>query len=105
MRELKTLLPQASFIISTGTETGQRLARQHFEPLGALVCYFPLDIPWAVQRYLNYLQPQVFIGLESEIWPNFLTLAHRRGLRLALANGRLSDQSLRKFIKYSTISF
>ncbi len=101
VRELKTLLPQASFIISTGTETGQMLARKHFAPLGALVCYFPLDIPWAVRRYLDYLQPQVFIGLESEIWPNFVSMAHQRGIRLALLNGRLSDQSLRRFVKYS----
>jgi 3-deoxy-D-manno-octulosonic-acid transferase len=100
VRELRTLLPQAAFVISTGTETGQMLARKHFAPLGALVCYFPLDIPWAVQRYLDYLRPQVFIGLESEIWPNFLSLAHAQGVRLALVNGRLSDQSLRKFIKY-----
>ena len=105
VRELKTLLPQAAFIISTGTETGQMLARKNFTPLGALVCYFPLDIPWAVNRYLDYLQPQIFIGLESEIWPNFLTQAHSRGIRLALVNGRLSDQSLRSFIKYSRYLF
>ncbi|MGB8993600.1 MAG: 3-deoxy-D-manno-octulosonic acid transferase [Desulfobaccales bacterium] len=100
VRELRTLLPQAAFIVSTGTETGQTVARKHFAPLGALVCYFPLDIPWAVQRYLDHLQPQVFIGLESEIWPNFLTQAHHGGVRLALVNARLSDQSLRRFLKY-----
>ena len=77
--ELRNLLPRAAFIISTGTETGQMLARKHFSPQGALVCYFPLDIPWAVRRYLDYLRPQVFIGLESEIWPNFLSQAHQRG--------------------------
>ena len=98
--ELRTLLPRAAFIISTGTETGQMLARQHFSPQGALVCYFPLDIPWAVRRYLDYLRPQLFIGLESEIWPNFLSQAHRRGVRLALVNARLSDHSLRRFMKY-----
>jgi 3-deoxy-D-manno-octulosonic-acid transferase len=97
--ELQTLLPGAAFIISTGTETGQMLARKHFAPQGALVCYFPLDIPWAVRRYLDYLRPQVFIGLESEIWPNFLSQAHRRGVRLALVNARLSDKSLRRFLK------
>jgi len=100
VRELRNLLPQAAFIISTGTETGQMLARKQFAPLGAAVCYFPLDIPWAVRRYLNHLRPQVFIGLESEIWPNFLSLAHQGGVRLALLNGRLSDHSLRNFIKF-----
>jgi 3-deoxy-D-manno-octulosonic-acid transferase len=98
--ELRTLLPRAAFIISTGTETGQMLARKHFSSQGALVCYFPLDIPWAVRRYLEYLRPQVFIGLESEIWPNFLSQAHQRGVRLALVNARLSDKSLRRFVKY-----
>ncbi|MDO9071557.1 MAG: glycosyltransferase N-terminal domain-containing protein, partial [Deltaproteobacteria bacterium] len=39
-------------------------------------------------------------GLESEIWPNFLSQAHRRGVRLALVNARLSDKSLRRFMKY-----
>ncbi len=98
--ELRTLLPRAAFIISTGTETGQMLARKHFSPQGAMVCYFPLDIPWTVRRYLDYLRPQVFVGLESEIWPNFLSQAHQRGVRLALVNARLSDNSLRRFMKY-----
>ena len=101
VRELRNLLPRAAFIISTGTETGQMLARHHFSSEGALVCYFPLDIPRAVRRYLDYLRPQVFIGLESEIWPNFLSQAHQAGVRLALVNARLSDQSLRRFLKYS----
>jgi 3-deoxy-D-manno-octulosonic-acid transferase len=100
VRELRTLLPQAGFIISSSTETGQMLARKHFLPIGMTVCYFPLDIPWTVRRYLDHLRPQVFVGLESEIWPNFLSQAHQSGVRLALINGRLSDHSLRKFIKY-----
>jgi 3-deoxy-D-manno-octulosonic-acid transferase len=95
--ELKERLPQASFIITTGTETGQALARRHFAPLGAYVCYFPLDVPWAVHRYLNLLRPDLFIALESELWPNFLVAAHRRGVRLALLNARLSEKSFQRF--------
>ena len=93
--ELRSLLPRAAFIISTGTETGQRLAQKHFSPQGALVCYFPLDIPWAVRRYLDYLRPQVFIGLESEIWPNFLQPGPPKGD----APGPGQRPSLRQFLK------
>jgi 3-deoxy-D-manno-octulosonic-acid transferase len=100
VQELQSRLPRAGFIISTGTETGQALARRHFAPLGCLVCYFPLDLPWAVNRYLDRLHPDIFIDLESEIWPNFLAAAHRRRVRLALVNARLSDKSFRRFIKY-----
>lgn len=101
VQELKICLPQAAFIITTGTETGQAVARKHFGPMGALVCYFPLDLPWAVRRYLNYLQPQLFIDLESEIWPNFLSQAHGRGVPLALVNARLSDKTFRRYLKYN----
>lgn len=100
VQELLALLPQAGIIVTTGTESGQQVARKQLAPLGACVCYFPLDIPWAVRRYLNYLRPQVFISLESEIWPNFLYLSHSRGVRLALTNARLSDQSFRRLLKY-----
>jgi 3-deoxy-D-manno-octulosonic-acid transferase len=100
VQELNALLPRASLIITTGTETGQAVARQNFLPLGAYVCYFPLDLPWAVARYLEYLQPQVFVALESEIWPNFLSQAHRRGVRLAMVNARLSDKSFQRFLRY-----
>ncbi len=99
--ELKALLPRGSFIVSTGTETGQAVARRHFEPMGALVCYFPLDLPWAVSRALTVLQPNIFVDLESEVWPNFLTTAHRRGVYLALMNARLSDRSFRRYTRYN----
>ncbi|HEY9072538.1 MAG TPA: 3-deoxy-D-manno-octulosonic acid transferase, partial [Desulfobaccales bacterium] len=99
-RELKNLLPDASLIVTTGTETGQSLARKHFSALGALVCYFPLDIPWAVRRYLKRLQPQVAVTLESEIWPNFLELANERYILLVLANARISDKSFRRYLRF-----
>lgn len=100
VRELRSLLPGAALIVSTGTETGQALARKYFLPLGALVCYFPLDIPWTVRRYLERLQPHLVITLESEIWPNFLNLARQRGILLALANARVSDQSFIRYLRY-----
>jgi 3-deoxy-D-manno-octulosonic-acid transferase len=99
-RELRHLLPEAALIVTTGTETGQSLARTHLAPLGALVCYFPLDIPWAVRRYLERLAPHLVVTLESEIWPNFLELAQQRRVLLALANARLSDKSFRRYLRY-----
>ena len=95
--ELKALLPRSGLIISTGTETGQAVARRHFSPLGAVVCYFPLDFPWAVNRALRVLRPDIFVALESEVWPNFLHTAKKRGVRLALMNARLSDRTFRRY--------
>jgi 3-deoxy-D-manno-octulosonic-acid transferase len=104
-RELKNLLPRTALIVSTGTETGQVLARRQFAALGARVCFFPLDIPWAVRRYLDRLQPHLVITLESEIWPNFMDLSRKRGVLLALANGRLSDKSFRRYLRYNRYAY
>jgi 3-deoxy-D-manno-octulosonic-acid transferase len=98
--EIKALLPQSALIVSTGTETGQAVARLEFLPVGALVCYFPLDLPWAVNQVLEVLQPDVFVALESEVWPTFLTTARRRGVPLALMNARLSDHSFQRYVRY-----
>jgi 3-deoxy-D-manno-octulosonic-acid transferase len=103
--ELKALLPHSALIVSTGTETGQAVARRHFLPLGAQVCYFPLDLPWAVSRSLSVLNPDIFVALESEVWPNFLTTARRRGISLALMNARLSDRSFRRYLRYRKFLF
>uniref|UniRef100_A0A7C3Z327 3-deoxy-D-manno-octulosonic acid transferase n=1 Tax=Desulfobacca acetoxidans TaxID=60893 RepID=A0A7C3Z327_9BACT len=105
LAELKALLPRGSFIVSTGTETGQAVARRHLAPLGVAVCYFPLDLPWAVNRYLRVLQPDVFVALESEIWPGFLSTARYQGVSLALMNARLSDRSCRRYYRYKSHLF
>lgn len=100
--ELTARLPRASLILSTGTETGQAVARRQFLPQGAQVCYFPLDLPWAAGRALKVLKPDIFVALESEVWPTFLSTARRRGVRLALMNARLSDRSFRHYLHYKS---
>ncbi len=102
--ELQALFPTASFIISTGTETGQALARRLLAGERRQVCYFPLDLPWAVSRMLKVMRPDAFIALESELWPNFLTLAKARGVRLALLNARLSDRSYRRYTRVPNLA-
>lgn len=97
--ELQRRLPGASLTLSTGTETGQAVARRLFGGAGVGICYFPLDLPWAVHRALEVLAPEVFIALESELWPGFLTLARSRGVRLALLNARLSARSCRRYAR------
>jgi 3-deoxy-D-manno-octulosonic-acid transferase len=99
IKELQAQLPQASWFISTGTETGQAVALRLYGKTAA-VFYYPLDIPWAVARYLSLIRPTLYVALETEIWPNFLRQAHRQGIKLALLNGRLSDRSFRRYLRF-----
>jgi len=91
VQELDAALPDHRVMISTTTRTGQALARTRF---GAdRVFYCPLDLPWAVRRYLAAVKPQMLILAETEFWPNLLNSCFRRGIPVAVVNARISDRS------------
>jgi 3-deoxy-D-manno-octulosonic-acid transferase len=89
--ELAKRFSQHRVVISTTTDTGQRLARTRFGEEN--VFYFPLDFAFAIRPYLRLLQPQLVVIAETELWPNFLRLAHASGTRIAVVNARISDRS------------
>src|SRR5580700_4612875 len=89
--ELKRRFPNCRIVISTTTDTGQRLARTRFGEEN--VFYFPLDFAFAIRPYLRLLQPQLVVIAETELWPNFLRLAHASGARIVVVNARISDRS------------
>ena len=74
---------------------GQAQAKRLFPH--ATVTYFPFDFSWSVRRFLDHYKPRVFATMETEIWPNVTRLARARGMRLILANGRLSDRSFPRY--------
>jgi 3-deoxy-D-manno-octulosonic-acid transferase len=98
-RKLKEAYPQRPLIISTTTLTGQALARERM-PFADAVIYFPLDWAFCVKRMLNAVKPGLVVILETEIWPNFLRQARRRGVPVIFVSGRISDRSFARYKKY-----
>ncbi len=97
IQDLQTALPNHLILISTTTATGQNLARQRLPP--AHVFYLPLDFATPVRRYLNLLQPDLLILMESELWPRLLTECNRRHIPVAVANARISDRSFPRYMR------
>ncbi|HTS10501.1 MAG TPA: 3-deoxy-D-manno-octulosonic acid transferase [Candidatus Limnocylindrales bacterium] len=93
--------PDRSIYVSTTTETGQRLAQERLRCADG-VFYFPLDSVTSVRRALEAVDPGLVIVMETEIWPNFLREAKRRGIPVVFANARISARS---FHRYQTWSF
>lgn len=93
--KLKERFPSRLIIVSTFTLTGNLIARK--ATCADAVIFLPLDHPWIVQRALRTLEPALIIFLETEIWPNLLRSAHRRGIPALLLSGRLSSRALKKY--------
>jgi len=91
-RRLRASLPAYRVLVSTTTDTGQKLARARFG--NENVFYFPLDFAFAVRPYLEVIRPEMVVIAETEFWPNFLRLARASGARIAVVNARISDRSL-----------
>ena len=101
VQELAQRIPAYSIVISTTTKTGQQLARERF---GAERCfYFPFDLPWSVATTLRRVAPAMLVLAESELWPNVLTLCHRRNMPVVIVNARVSDRSLPRYLKLRTL--
>jgi len=89
--------PHFRIVVSTVTVTGQQVAREVFKDEAEKIFYFPLDWRWTVRRALRAIDPAVVLIMETELWPNFLRECRRRSVPVAIVNGRLSEQSCRRY--------
>ena len=102
IQALEQVRPGLSIVVSTTTSHGQALAREKLAPRSTCI-YFPLDFITSVHRALRRLRPDVIVCLETELWPNFLGEAHRRGIPTLLMNGRISQRSFRHYRRISSL--
>ncbi len=93
--------PAVQVVISTSTDTGYDLAKSRFADLPVFFC--PLDFTWAVEQTLRTLRPKMLVLAELELWPNLIRLAGQWNCRVAVANGRLSARSSRRYQRFSRL--
>jgi len=83
-------------LLTSGTVTAARLAARRL-PDGVLHQFVPLDSPTFVHRFLDYWRPGLILLAESELWPNMIVEAARRGAPIVLINARLSQRSFKRW--------
>ncbi|MDL5592634.1 lipid IV(A) 3-deoxy-D-manno-octulosonic acid transferase [Bacillus subtilis] len=67
-------------------------------------CYLPYDLPCAAARFLDRVQPKLAVIMETELWPNHIHQCAKRGIPVALANGRLSERSAKGYGRFSKLT-
>lgn len=98
VRGFAQLYPEAEVVVSTTTNTGLDVARALFGERP--VVRFPADISFVVRRFLRRVKPTFVILVELEIWPNFLRECNRRGLPVAVVNGRITGKSHARYLVF-----
>jgi 3-deoxy-D-manno-octulosonic-acid transferase len=88
----RALPPEIPLLVTTITPTGQERARAAFAGR-AEVAYLPFDLGFAVRRFFQRHRPRALVLVEGDYWPLVLREARRRGLPIAVVNGRVGDRS------------
>ena len=92
LKELAQAKPKLGLVLSTSTRAGYQEATKLAGGL-AKVIYFPLDTLASVRRAFKAVRPELIVLLETELWPLFLDTAYVSGVKVVLANGRVSDRT------------
>jgi len=95
--------PAHRVVVTTMTPTGSEQVRDLF---GDRVshCYVPYDFPDAVRRFFDRVRPEAAVIAETEFWPNIFAECGRRRIPLLLVNGRVSQASLRGYLRVPKIA-
>jgi 3-deoxy-D-manno-octulosonic-acid transferase len=93
---LTAQIPGCHFFLSTMTRQGRDAARARL-PETVRCELAPIDTPQAVTAALRAVRPDLYICLETELWPVMLRETSRAGIPLLLLNGRLSERSFNRY--------
>ncbi len=94
--------PEVSIILSTITKHGREYALKSLNSKVTCI-YAPLDYPISVRKAMRQLKPDVFVCLETEIWPNLIMEAKKNGAATAIVNGRISVRSVSSYRRIKSL--
>ncbi len=96
IKAMKRRYPSVPVVLSTVTDTGQRVARERVSDIARTV-YLPFDLAYIVRKVLRKVRPALFITVETELWPNIFRTFKQAGIPVLVLNGRLSGDSFRGY--------
>ncbi|MEW5795261.1 MAG: glycosyltransferase N-terminal domain-containing protein [Candidatus Zixiibacteriota bacterium] len=88
--------PDIRVHVTAVTRTGVETARAVL-PRRVSVAVLPLDVLPLFTRVIGQLRPRIIVVAETEIWPNLIGAAARRGIPIILVNGRMTESSQGKY--------
>ncbi len=91
--------PDLTVLVTSGTVTSAQILSERL-PAGVIHQYAPVDGPGVVARFLDHWRPSVAILVESELWPNLLLEADRRGVKLALVSARITERTVNGWARF-----
>lgn len=100
---LRSEYPEHQILLTSTTPTGSARVQELFSDT-VLHAYLPYDTVGAMRRFVDKYRPAVLILMETELWPNLIATSHRVGVKVVLANARLSERSARGYRRFASLA-
>jgi len=97
----ETCDPAPAIVFTASTVSGLEVARRLLPRYCDQLTYAPIDILPAVRHFIKRIDPDLFILIETDFWPNLLYSLQAAEIPALLVNGRVSDSSMRKYRRFA----
>lgn len=94
---------QLHILVTSGTRSSAELLAQRL-PGRAIHQYIPLDHPDWVRAFFDHWNPTMALWVESELWPNMLTMLKKRHIPAALLNAHMSQNSHKNWLRVPSLA-
>lgn len=98
---LRKEFPETEIVLSATSKAGAEIAETLLRNTVDRIVPFPLDILPVIKRFLHVIQPDLFILVETDFWPNIISQCKRQNIPTLLVNGRISESSFRSYKRFS----
>ncbi|MDE2791192.1 MAG: 3-deoxy-D-manno-octulosonic acid transferase [Paracoccaceae bacterium] len=94
IRAMQTQVPGLQVLLTSTARTSAVVVADNLPP-DTRHQFIPLDCKAFVVRFLDHWHPDLSVWVERDIWPTLVVETWRRGIPLAMVNGRMDATSFR----------
>ena len=89
--------PDDHYLVTATTRTGVAFLEKNRKNNFCAIGYQPIDTLSLVTRVVMHYRVTRLWLLETELWPSMLRVCRRRGIPVGIANGRIEENSFRRY--------
>jgi 3-deoxy-D-manno-octulosonic-acid transferase len=104
IRMLKEYYPGNKIIFTVKTRSGLETARGQTGDTVDHILPMPLDFWWSIIRICRYINPFLYIIVETDLWPGTIMYLKHKQVPAMLVNGRISPRTFKSHKRYAVIT-
>jgi len=104
IKMLKEHYPGNKIIFTVKTRSGLDTARKLTGEIVDHILPMPLDFWWSIIRISHYINPLLYILVETDLWPGTITFLKHQQIPAILVNGRISPRTFKSHRRYAVIT-